>query len=671
MTVRSLPLRLDVLRAGVAALVVGFAALSAIAGAFADPARAGEPVDVEGAYVTDTTGTLSPAELDRVDESLDALFARTGEALYVVVTDTFEDPRDPAAWAAETASLSGLGLHDLLLAIAIDDRNYAYSVDDGFALSNEQIDDVIADALVPSLRDDRWADGIVSFSTAMGDTLDPPFPVVPVAIGGAVVLGLGAWIALRVSRPARERARARRRAARERAERRSKAGAMLVATDDAVKTSTQELGFAVAQFGDEATAEFAATLDTARTQLAEAFGLRARLEDEEPDADTDADAWLDRIRTLCEQTDAALDAQSEAFDALRDLERHAPGLIEQITAQRAALPGRIGAAEASLTSLSATYGPAAVSGAGDSLARARALLAFVDDELAQARERLGAGRTGEAAVDVRAAQQAAGQIDQLVGTVEQLAVSLPKIASDRDAAVADLRADIAEARAYPDAPSGLADAAAAAQAALDAAADATPADSLTTVERANATLAQAFSSVRDQRARRERAAAQLPRALENAQRIISAASGYITPRRALVGDLARTRLAEAERELAAATAASDPEVALAHARTAADAGGRADRIARDEVNGPRDESGVQAAEDGGVWGRLFGGSDDSGYGGSGYGSGTSRSGWSSSSRSSFSRRSSGSSSRRSSGSSSSRRSSGSRSSSRRSGGGRF
>ena len=674
MTAQTLPLAHRLARAAMA-LLVGIAALAGAWGAFAGAARAGEPLDVEGAYITDTTGTLTAAEIERIDSSLDALFARTGEGLYVVVTDTFVDPRDPAEWAAETASASGLGVHDLLLAIAIDDRNYAYSVDDGFALSNSQIDRVISDALVPALRENRWADGIVSFSEAVADELDRPFPVVPVGIGAVIVLGLGAWITLRATRPARERARARRHAAQERSDRRAQVGAMLLTTDDAVKTSTQELGFAIAQFGDDATAEFRAALDTAGAHLAEAFQLRARIEDEVPDADADVDAWLEQIRTLCEQADAALDAQSAAFDALRDLEQHAPELVARIAAEREAAPARIGAAEASVTALTATFGSAAVAGTGDSLQRARALLTFVDDELAQARERLATGRTGEAAVDVRAAQQAAGQIDQLVTTVEQLAAALPKVAEARDAAVADLRADIAEARTYAAADPALAAAADAAQVSLDAVAATTPSDALSAIEAADSRLAEAFRQVRDRQARRDRAAGQLPRALETAQRTIAAASGYITPRRALIGDLARSRLADAERELAEATAADDPEAALEHARRAADAGNRAERIARDEVNGPpAEESGWQAAEEGGIWGWLFG-SEEGQDGGRSWSSGTSRSGWSSSTHSSFSWSSGSSSrsgSRRSSGSSSSsRRSGGSRSSSRRSGGGRF
>ncbi|MCP2635013.1 TPM domain-containing protein [Microbacterium sp. HD4P20] len=664
--------RLAALRAVAAGIaVLGFAAFGP-----ATAASAEEPLDLDGSHVTDTTGTLVDAELDRIHESLDALFDRTGESLSVVVTETFANPRDPAGWADETAALSGLGAHDVLLAIAIDDRNYAYSVDSAFALSNDDIDDAVNAALVPALRDDRWADGITAFSSALADRLDPPFPVVPVAIGAVVFAGLGGWIVLRATRPAREAARARREAARDRAERTEDANAMLVATDDAIKTSTQELAFAVAQFGDEVSDQFAKALADAHAKVTEAFTLRASLDDVGTDATGQVDETLTRIVSLCEQADAALDDQAAAFEALRDIEKHAPQLVEQLHAQREGIPSRIGAAEASLAALAAAYGSAAVTGSSDSIARARKLVLFLEAELDQASGRLAAGRAGEAAVDVRAAQQAAGQIDQLLASVETLETSLPALSAALTAAVDDTRADIGEAESLAaegtEQASRLAPAVAAARSAIAGASDAAPADALSVVEAANTQLSAALAQVRSELARRARAVEQLPRAIESAQQALAAASGYITARRAMITYAPRSRLADAENALAAAmaAAASNPERALEDARRAREDALRADRIARNEVNPPPDDDdGWATAAGGGIWGSLFDSSGSSSSRGSSdrsgsfsWGGGSSRR----SSRSSSSRRSSGSRSR-----SSSRRSGGSGSRSRRSGGGRF
>lgn len=74
-----------------------------------------------------------------------------------------------------------------------------------------------------------------------------------------------------------------------------RAGQALVSADESVRRGAQELDFAVAQFGDDATRQFAATLESARTTLREAFRLRQRLSDEVPDTDGERRRWSERI----------------------------------------------------------------------------------------------------------------------------------------------------------------------------------------------------------------------------------------------------------------------------------------------------------------------------------------------------------------------------------------
>ena len=47
--------------------------------------------------------------------------------------DTFSG-LDAEEWALKTADLSDLGLNDALLAVAVEDRNYFYTVDEDFPL---------------------------------------------------------------------------------------------------------------------------------------------------------------------------------------------------------------------------------------------------------------------------------------------------------------------------------------------------------------------------------------------------------------------------------------------------------------------------------------------------------------------------------------------------------
>ena len=46
-------------------------------------------------------------------------------------------------WADQTAQISDLGLRDILIAVAVKDRAYAYSLDQDFPLTNDELNDVM------------------------------------------------------------------------------------------------------------------------------------------------------------------------------------------------------------------------------------------------------------------------------------------------------------------------------------------------------------------------------------------------------------------------------------------------------------------------------------------------------------------------------------------------
>lgn len=655
------------------------AAAPAAAAQTAVPAE--PPVDLAGGYVQDTTGTLSATDLARVEEAADALFDAHGTALFVVVVDRFTGPADGPAWANASAQLSGLGGDDILLAVATGDRQLAYSVDDDFPLSNDRIDAVVDDTLVPALRDDDWAGGVVAFADGVDEALDPGPPWL-LLIGGAVVVAVLAGFGVRAGIRA---ARARRAAQADEAELdrlEARADALLVELDDSVRTSTQELSFAAAQFGDDTTAPFQSTLTGARDLVTQAFEKMRLVDDEEAETPAERRALLESIIALCTQADAALDAQADAFDDLRALEREAPRLREELAAAQPDVSARIAAARAIEADIRSRYGDAALASVEGSVEQADRLDAFAAVELGRAEQSLRDGQPGVAAVRVRSAQQALGQVDELLTGVVSLTESLSAAAVRLAAAIADTRADIAAARqAVLDDTADAVELDAAADAAERAIADAEhlpPPDALTAVDAADAELTAVSSRVLGRSADRDRALAEWERAIATAREAILRTRGFIDTRRGIIGPRARTRLTAAESRYGAAlahAAVDDPLAATTAARQAAAQAGRALDIARDDVRRDDplppsyDDAGDRAAFSGGILDGLFGGW------GSGSSGGGSRSGWSSSSRSSWRSSSSrSSSSRRSSSrssSSSSRRSGGSGSSSRRSGGRRF
>ena len=618
----------------------------ALAFLVAAPALADEPVDLGSSPVLDAAGVLDDAA---AESAIDATYDRTGVALFVVVVDTFDSPSNADDWATETAERNGLGVDDVLLAIAIEDRTYSLSADVA-TLDDGQYEAVLS-RIDASLSDDDWDGAVAGAAAEIADQLDPPFPVVPVAIGGGVV-GLGALVAGGVAIGRRRSANAGIRAAAKDLD--TRAGSLLVQLDDAVKTSEQELGFAVAQFGEEPTAPFRTALAAVKAQVKEAFEIRHRLDDAQPETAEERRTLTLRIIELCEAADAALDAQDEAFDALRDLEKNAPQLVESVGAEHAALAARIDAAEATVGGLSSTYGVPAVDAIDENPAQARKLTAIAGTALDAARAALAAGEAGQAAVAVRTAQQSVGQVTQLLAAIDTAAAELPALRARLDAAIADTRADTAEAQAAD--RTALNAVIAEAERVLAAADAQDPTTALAAVEQINATLNRDLASVRDRQAQVARAIAQLDRVTAEARSGVDSAREYLTTRRGAVGASARARLTQAESQLAQADAlaATDPVAALTAAQDASNLAGRALSLARSEVasfDSPvRDLSWGSNASDTEDWGgAILGGILEGLFSGGGGGS---SSGWSSSNR----RRSSssggfGGSSRRSSGSS--------------------
>ena len=155
--------------------------------------------------------------------------------------------------------------------------------------------------------------------------------------------------------------------------------------------------------------------------------------------------------------------------------------------------------------------------------------------MGEARTALAKPDPSAAAIAVRGAQQAVGQVGQLLAAIDKVAVDLPALGERLKAATDDTRADIAEARTAEGATQALTPSITEAERVLTEAATQDPATALAAVERTNVALNQALSGLRDQQAQVARAAAQLPRVTAEAQGAVEAARDYITTRRGAVG----------------------------------------------------------------------------------------------------------------------------------------
>ena len=160
-----------ILRAVVlAALVLGLLAVSTV------PASAEPPPPAR------RTGDRPCRRARRRGRDVEAAIERTLEENGVQAWVLFVESTDgqPATeYATETARINSLGADDALLLVALEDRTDAIWVSEGLdAITDEEIDAIIADELEPRLRDGDFSGAAVATVEALGAANDtsPPRP---------------------------------------------------------------------------------------------------------------------------------------------------------------------------------------------------------------------------------------------------------------------------------------------------------------------------------------------------------------------------------------------------------------------------------------------------------------------------------------------------------------
>lgn len=593
-------------------LLVALAVISSLLFGAAIPAAATPPVSLGSSRVLDDAGVLSSSEEREIVARSESLSESSRLDLWVVYVDRFTDPSDPSEWGTETARLNGLGLNQYVLVVSTEGRTFYLAGQSGGPVSDEQLARIEQDRIGPALGNDGWVAGAIAaadgLAAAHGGGGGVNLGVVLFVLLLAAVLGVLVWLFVRARRraaggsapavPIEELAR--------------RAASALVQTDDAVKTSEQELGFARAQFGDEAAAEFEAAIAQAKADLDAAFSLQQKLDDDIPDTDDEVRAWTTRIIELCTHANAELDAKAEAFDELRKLEQNAPEALTRVQELRTEIAARVPDTTATLTALRQEYAADALATIADNPEQVTQRLAFADEQVARAEAAIGAGKGGEAAVSIRAAEEAIGQARALEDAVVRMQDDLRAAESQAAALLAEIDGDLAAAAALPDVDgrvTGVVTATrqqtAAAQPLLTGA-ERDPLGALELLERANAQIDALLAGIHDEQERQRRAAQQLEQLLTHAQAQVSAAEDFITSRRGAVGATARTRLAEAGASIVHARqlAATDPATALSAAQRANELAAQAIRQAQNDVGAFGSGSGNGG---GNVMGAVLGG----------------------------------------------------------------
>ncbi|MFJ5698188.1 TPM domain-containing protein [Arthrobacter sp. NPDC093139] len=589
--------------------------------------------------IVDTAGVLGGKKAD-VETAIKKLGTDHAMTLHVVYVKKFENPTDRVAWAADVAKKANLGANTMLLTVATDTRQYQLSKPSNSKITNAQRDNIRDKAVDPQLRNGDYAQAAINAAAAIGDAAGGGSGNVPSGDGaGAAVLvgvgvvaagGAGTYLYLRNRRKKAAQASSASYgpqgaeldplASLSVEELRRKSGSLLIEADDAIKSSEQELGFAEAQYGEAAVGNFTKALEEAKAHMSESFKLQQQLDDHIPDTEEQQRTWLGEIIRRSEAALASLQEQKADFDSLRELEKNAPQALAAVDSGAAAADAKITNAERTLSELRGKYAESALVQVADNITQAKERLAFVQNASSTAREKLDAGEGSLAAVAVRAAEESLHQTNVLLDAISKVSGNLDEAQKGLEAAVVDTSQDLAQAKALiqSGAHPELAGPVAGVEAALAQVKTEIqggridPIATLERVETAHQSLDRSLSGIRDQQEQARRAQASLQQTIMSAQAQISATSDYITARRGGVGTEARTRLAEAQRNLdyALSISRNDPVTALTYAQQAHALAAQAAHVAQSDV----DNFGGYANQGYGRGG-MFGGGGGGGLGG--------------------------------------------------------
>ncbi|MBV9319424.1 MAG: TPM domain-containing protein [Mycobacterium sp.] len=615
---------------------------------FTPVAVAQSPFRLSG-YITDNAGALTATTRSAVESAVDKFYTDRHLRLWVVYVDNFSG-QGAVSWSQDTWRASDLGDSDVLLAVATVDRSYALLVPSALkTISSGQVDDVRRNQIEPALHRGDWSGAAVAAASGL-DRAAGSSDWVPmlVALGAIALAVVVLWLVMRYRRR-------RRRAAELAAARRvdptdpdalatvslhaldQLSRSKVVEVDNAVRTSANELALAIDEFGPKDTEPFTEAVNNAKAALTQAFNVRQQLDDAIPETPEQRRELLTRVIVSAARADRELESQTEAFERLRDLVINAPSRLDELTQQVVELTARIAPSEQRLAALHDEFDDAALTSVSGNVSTAKERLAFADHNIGRAREFAAQAVSGQQSglvASFRAAESALGQARALLDAVDSASSDIHRAVSELPTLIADIQAGVEHANAQLQqgkAPHtrDLTTARDAAARAVDAARSSGSADPLgafTRLTTANADLHRLLATVAEERASAERLNRTLDQALFTAQSRVRAVSEYIDTRRGSIGPEARTRLAEASRQLQAAHDKRSTNVseAITHANSAAMLAAEAQSLANADVQSAqrayagRYRSGgydMGAMMGGIIIGDLLGGAMGGGFGG--------------------------------------------------------
>jgi uncharacterized membrane protein YgcG len=576
----------------------------------APPSGAQPPFRLPG-YVTDNAGVLTDSGRAAVTSAVDKLYTDRHIRLWVVYVDDFSG-QSAVNWAQRTMRTSDLGNYDALLAVASAGRAYAFLVPSSVQGVNEsQVDNLRRNQIEPALRNGDWSGAAVAAANGLNKSPSSSGRVLLLVALGVIVIAVVVLLVVM-----RYRARRRRAEALAAARRVDPTNAMALAAvpldilddlsrsmvvevDNALRTSSNELALATDEFGEERTAPFTQALNNAKAALSQAFTVRQQLDDDTPETPVQRRELLTRVIVSATNADHELESQTEAFEKLRDLVINAPSRLDLLTQQYVELTTRIAPTEQRLVELHNEFGATALTSVSANVTTAKERLAFADRNISSARDlakEAVSGRQSGLVDSVRAAESALGQARALLDAVDSAAsdirhavAALPSVMADIQAGIKHANEQLQKTQSDKSAHTGeliaARDAAARAVDTFRGGGSADPLGAFARLTKADADLNRLLTTLAQEQENADRLNRSLEQALFTAESRVRAVSEYIDTRRGSIGPEARTRLAEAKRQLQAAhdKRSTNLTEAIAYANAASALAANAQSLANADV----------------------------------------------------------------------------------------
>ena len=571
------------------------AVLTAILLALGLPALAASPMSISDS-VTDPDGWLSSADRSTI-ESATSRAASSGKPVKVVVVANFSGT-DAESWCQQTVQRSSLANGTVVYVIAYDQRRDAacsYNGPSGPYLQsavraseaqltpNPLTSSAVANgvnAFVNTLLSGTSNSGSSSTSSGYsgntgatdddGRSLLGFFSMFLLLVGGVIAIAIG------VARSSRRNRLAAQQAAQVDAESAARAvqeaNRQLLSADEQVRTATDELNYARAQFGLNSTDEFARAIEAGKAAVSRGFSAQAQMNS------ATAPAEQLRLATAIMQDLGAnmnpLSAIQASFATKRAEQASLPERIAEARERLAEELTDLERAKSELTSISALYPAQMLASLQDNPEQAEALLTSARSALDTAEASAPTDRAHAAsALDtaLRALTMANHQTDAIFSAKSDLDAIRDRLV----AAISSISSDITDVNELNTDPAVfnplVADAHAAiaeAQAALANTGD--PLAALEHLRMSEATLDAALEPLRTKEEAYEKARTAAEAQISLAESAVSQAQRYVQGRRGAIDLELRSTLNNAETALSTARRSleDDPEAASTHAMNA-------------------------------------------------------------------------------------------------------